>query len=174
MGKDYASGKASLLSSNILVDAIKAIKASRDAEAKNQQTYYRKRGPVSGVGNMDEEVTKPEEKKLKKIKKELEGASKMHAGQAKKIAKIVDNVNVDKSKSKSNMVQDKSESLVANETNINNSVSSRQVKEKLTKGSSVEDHIDDFKDSDAKQFKGKSKDKKVQMAVASYLSKKNK
>ena len=136
MGKDYASGKASLLSSNILVDAIKAIKASRDAEAKNQQTYYRKRGPVSGVGNMDEEVTKPEEKKLKKIKKELEGASKMHAGQAKKIAKIV--------------------------------------KEKLTKGSSVEDHVEDFKDSDAPQFKGKSKDKKVQMAVAAYLSKKNK
>ena len=85
---------------------------------------------------MDEEVTKPEEKKLKKIKKELEGASKMHAGQAKKIAKIV--------------------------------------KEKLTKGSSVEDHVEDFKDSDAPQFKGKSKDKKVQMAVAAYLSKKNK
>ena len=136
MGKDYASGKASLLSSNILVDAIKAIKDARNIEAKNQQAYYRKRGPVSGVGNMDEEVTKPEEKKLKKIKKELEGASKMHAGQAKKIAKIV--------------------------------------KEKLTKGSSVEDHVDDFKDSDAPQFKGKSKDKKVQMAVAAYLSKKNK
>jgi hypothetical protein len=136
MGKDYASGKASLLSSNILIDAIKAIKDARNIEAKNQQAYYRKRGPVSGVGNMDEEVTKPEEKKLKKIKKELEGASKMHAGQAKKIAKIV--------------------------------------KEKLTKGSSVEDHVDDFKDSDAPQFKGKSKDKKVQMAVAAYLSKKNK
>ena len=30
------------------------------------------------------------------------------------------------------------------------------VKEKLTKSSSVEDHIDDFKDSDAPQFKGKS------------------
>ena len=86
--------------------------------------------------SIDEEVTKPEEKKLKKIKKELEGASKMHAGQAKKIAKIV--------------------------------------KEKLTKGSSVEDHVEDFKDSDAPQFKGKSKDKKVQMAVAAYLSKKNK
>ena len=86
--------------------------------------------------SIDEEVTKPEEKKLKKIKKELEGASRMHAGQAKKIAKIV--------------------------------------KEKLTKGSSVEDHVEDFKDSDAPQFKGKSKDKKVQMAVAAYLSKKNK
>jgi len=54
MGKDYASGKASLLSSNILRDAIKAIEDARNIEAKNQQDYYRKRGPVSGVGNMDE------------------------------------------------------------------------------------------------------------------------
>ena len=136
MGKTNASGRVSLLSSNILKDAIKAIKASRDAEAKAQSDYYKDRGPVSGIGNMDEEVTSPEEEKLKQISKELKGASKMHAGQAKKIAKIV--------------------------------------KEKLTKGSSVEDHVDDFKDSDAPQFKGKSKDKKVQMAVAAYLSKKNK
>ena len=143
MGKDYASGKASLLSSNILVDAIKAIKASRDAEAKNQQAYYRKNPKKGRIGyglssqpRMNEKLDKPEEKKLKKIKKELEGASKMHAGQAKKIAKIV--------------------------------------KEKLTKGSSVEDHVDDFKDSDAKQFKGKSLKKIKQMALASFLSKQKK
>ena len=54
MGKTTAEGRVSLLSSNILKDAIKAIKDSRDVEAKNQQDYYRKRGPVSGVGNMDE------------------------------------------------------------------------------------------------------------------------
>jgi uncharacterized protein YajQ (UPF0234 family) len=48
------------------------------------------------------------------------------------------------------------------------------VEEKLTKSSSVEDHVEDFKDSDAPQFKGKSKDKKIQMAVASYLSKQGK
>jgi hypothetical protein len=34
-------------------------------------------------------------------------------------------------------------------------VEDEPVAEKLTKSSSVEDHIDDFKDSDAKQFKGK-------------------
>jgi hypothetical protein len=45
--------------------------------------------------------------------------------------------------------------------------------EKLTKKSSVEKHIKDFKDSDAPQFKGKSDDKKVKMAVAAYLSKKS-
>jgi hypothetical protein len=48
------------------------------------------------------------------------------------------------------------------------------VAEILTDKSSVDKHIEDFKDSDAPQFKGKSKDKKVQMAVAAYLSKKNK
>ena len=107
IGMEHASGKASLLSSNVLRDAIKAIKDARDVEAKRQRDYYQSRGPVSGVGNMDEMI--------KSI-----------------------------------------------------------VKEKLTKSSSVEDHIDDFKDSDAKQFKGKSDDKKVQMAVASFLSKKKK
>ena len=54
MGKTNAEGRISLLSSNILKDAIKAIEASRDVEAKRQQDYYRERGPVSGVGNMDE------------------------------------------------------------------------------------------------------------------------
>ena len=47
------------------------------------------------------------------------------------------------------------------------------VKEKLTKKSSLKRHIDDFKDSDAPQFKGKSADKKRKMAVAAYLSKQN-
>ena len=107
IGMEHASGKASLLSSNVLRDAIKAIKDARDVEAKRQRDYYQSRGPVSGVGNMDEMIK-------------------------------------------------------------------RIVKEKLTKKSSVEDHIDDFKDSDAKQFKGKSLDKIKKMALASFLSKQKK
>ena len=99
MGQTNASGRISLLSSNILRDAIKAIKDSRDVESKRQSDYYKDRGPVSGVGNMDEMI--------KSI-----------------------------------------------------------VKEKLTKSSSVEDHIDDFKDSDAKQFKGKSLDKIKQDGIS--------
>ena len=51
---------------------------------------------------------------------------------------------------------------------------STAVREKLTKSSSVEDHIEDFKDSDAKQFKGKSLDKIKKMALASFLSKQKK
>ncbi len=107
IGMEHASGKASLLSSNVLRDAIKAIKDARDVEAKRQSDYYKDRGSVSGVGNMDERIK-------------------------------------------------------------------RIVKEKLTKKSSVEDHIDDFKDSNAKQFKGKSLDKIKKMALASFLSKQKK
>ena len=51
---------------------------------------------------------------------------------------------------------------------------SKLVKEKLTKSSSVEDHVEDFKDSDAPQFKGKSLKKIKQMALASFLSKQKK
>ena len=47
------------------------------------------------------------------------------------------------------------------------------VKEVLTKRSKVDDFVDDFKKSDAKQFKGKSADKKRKMAVAAYLAKQN-
>ena len=45
--------------------------------------------------------------------------------------------------------------------------------EKLTKKSDVGDFVDDFKKSKAKQFRGKSADKKRKMAVAAYLSKQN-
>jgi len=106
LGMENASGKTPLTQQS-LDDAIKAIEDSRDLEAKRQRDYYQSRGPVSGVGNMDEMI--------KSI-----------------------------------------------------------VKEKLTKSSSVEDHIEDFKDSDAKQFKGKSLDKIKQMALASFLSKQGK
>ena len=106
LGMENASGKTPLTQQS-LDDAIKAIEDSRDLEAKRQRDNYQSRGPVSGVGNMDEMI--------KSI-----------------------------------------------------------VKEKLTKSSSVEDHIDDFKDSDAPQFKGKSLDKIKKMALASFLSKQGK
>jgi len=106
LGMENASGKTPLTQQS-LDDAITAIKDSRDLEAKRQRDYYQSRGPVSGVGNMDERI-------------------------------------------------------------------SAIVKEKLTKSSSVEDHVEDFKDSDAPQFKGKSLKKIKQMALASFLSKQKK
>jgi hypothetical protein len=79
MGKTNAEGRVSLLSSNILKDAIKAIKDSRDAEAKKQQDYYKSRGPVSGVGNLDEaKKKKKKEKKDPPIGKPKRGGSKAY------------------------------------------------------------------------------------------------
>ena len=48
-----------------------------------------------------------------------------------------------------------------------------RIAEKLTKKNDAGDFVDDFKKSDAKQFKGKSDNKKKEMAVAAYLSKQN-
>jgi len=50
MGKTNASGRVSLLSSNILKDAIKAIEASRDAEAKAQSDYYGSKSDTGRIG----------------------------------------------------------------------------------------------------------------------------
>jgi len=41
--------------------------------------------------------------------------------------------------------------------------------EVLDKNAKPKDYIDDFQDSDAPQFKGKSKKKRKEMAVAAYL-----
>jgi len=43
-----------------------------------------------------------------------------------------------------------------------------ELDEKLGKGASMEDYIEDFLDSDASQFKGKSKDEIIKMANAAY------
>ena len=47
--------------------------------------------------------------------------------------------------------------------------SSASLGEKLSKDADAGEYVDDFRDSDAPQFKGKSKKKKQQMAVAAYL-----
>jgi hypothetical protein len=48
------------------------------------------------------------------------------------------------------------------------------IREKLGKNADVGDYIDDFRKSDAPQFKGKSKKKRDQMAKAAFLNKENK
>ncbi len=45
--------------------------------------------------------------------------------------------------------------------------------EKLSADATQKDYIDDFLDSDAPQFKGKSKKKIIGMAVAAYRSRKD-
>ena len=122
MGQTNASGRISLLSSNILRDAIKAIKDSRDVESKKQQDYYAARGKTSGT--IDEE------------KIELDADTEFTLPLKHLIQK--------------------------------------HVKEVLTKKAKVSDFVDDFKKSDAKQFKGKSLDKIKKMALAAFLSKQKK
>tara|TARA_R100001126_G_scaffold101863_2_gene83771 strand:- start:2001 stop:2966 length:966 start_codon:yes stop_codon:yes gene_type:complete len=98
---------------------------------------------------INEEVTEPEEKKLKKIEKELKKASKLHKGQSQALAKA------------SKKHKDQADRIA------------KLVKEKLTKKHDVGDFVDDFKKSKAKQFRGKSAKKKKEMAVAAYLAKQN-
>lgn len=43
------------------------------------------------------------------------------------------------------------------------------VGEKLDKDAKAKDYIDDFEESDAEQFQGKSKKKRREMAIAAYL-----
>jgi len=54
-----------------------------------EQGSCRKKGSVN-----EEEITDAEEEELKKIRKELEGASKMHKGQADRIGKAIDEGNM--------------------------------------------------------------------------------
>ena len=82
-----------------------------------------------------------EDKDLEKILKELEGASKMHLGQSKRIAKYLN----------------KKKEEVEEGIDI----------EKASMGAVIKD----FQKSDAPQFKGKSDKKRKEMAIAAKLSK---
>ena len=71
-------------------DMIQALNIGREGEAAAQSKHYGAiRTPGTGGTGIDEELTDNEEEKLKKIEKELNNASKMHKGQAKRIGKIV-------------------------------------------------------------------------------------
>ena len=65
------------------------------------------------------------------------------------------------------------DAVMEEKQDINSKISSL-VKEKLTAKTPMKKYIEDFQDSDAPQFKGKSKEKKRQMAIAAKLSKQNK
>ena len=167
LGMENASGKTPLTQQS-LDDAIKAIEDSRDVEAKKQRDYYQSRGPVSGVGNMDENLGV-------EIPSILVNKANAKITNAKTFAQFIldtwDSIIPKESDSIGNLQALK---VARAKLEATAKVEDEPVAEKLTKSSSVEDHIDDFKDSDAKQFKGKSNDKKVQMAVASFLSKQKK
>ena len=168
LGMENASGKTPLTQQS-LDDAIKAIEDSRDLEAKRQRDYYQSRGPVSGVGNMDENTLGVE------IPSILVNKANAKITNAKTFAQFIldtwDSIIPKESESIANLQTLK---IARAKLEATAKVEDQPVAEKLTKSSSVEDHIDDFKDSDAPQFKGKSNDKRIQMAVASFLSKQGK
>ena len=97
----------------------------------------------------EKELSKSDKNSLKKIEKELRKASQSHRSQSKALAK-----STKAHKSQADRI-------------------SKLVREKLTKKSEVGDFVDDFTKSKAKQFRGKSKKKKKEMAVAAYLAKQN-
>ena len=97
----------------------------------------------------EKELSKSDKNSLKKIEKELRKASQSHRSQSKALAK-----STKAHKSQADRI-------------------SKLVREKLTKKSDVGDFVDDFTKSKAKQFRGKSKKKKKEMAVAAYLAKQN-
>jgi hypothetical protein len=53
-----------------------------------------------------------------------------------------------------------------------NQIQKGPIKEVLAKDADMGDYIDDFAKSDAPQFKGKSKEKRKEMAIAAYYAKK--
>ena len=167
IGMENASGKTPLTQQS-LDDAIKAIEDSRDLEAKRQRDYYQSRGPVSGVGNMDENLGV-------EIPSIVVNKANAKITNAKTFAQFIldtwDSIIPKESESIANLQTLK---IARAKLEAAAKVEDEPVAEKLTKSSSVEDHIDDFKDSDAKQFKGKSLDKIKQMALASFLSKQGK
>ena len=151
----------------------------------------------------EKELSKRDIKGLKKVSKQLKGAVRAHDSQAKAIDKAIKedeiptsvmlkvNNKVKNVKSAAqamldffNQLKDKESidfeknakfkiALDKFEELANVEDEEPAVAEKLTKRSKVDDFVDDFKKSDAKQFKGKSQEKRRKMAVAAYLAKQN-
>ena len=151
----------------------------------------------------EKELSKRDIKGLKKVSKQLKGAVKAHDSQSKAIDKAIKedeiptsvmlkvNNKVKNVKSAAqamldffNQLKDKESidfeknakfkiALDKFEELANVEDEEPAVAEKLTKKSKVDDFVDDFKKSDAKQFTGKSQEKRRKMAVAAYLAKQN-
>ena len=161
------------ISAEGLKDIVDHVMGGLGREAKAQRDFYAARGRTSGtIDELKAKIASVVKEKLSKNLKEFKVGDKVtylgHPAEITKVNKemtgaITYNVSYDKGtgKTKASNIYNKGGEIKA-------------VEEKLTKRSSVEKHIEDFKDSDAPQFKGKSQDKRRKMAVAAYLSKKDK
>jgi len=139
-----------------------------------------------------EEVEIKEDPDLEKIVKELEGASKMHLGQSKRIQKHLDkmdkmNVEIGEAMNPKDHVKEKDgkfEVIAPSGKVVYSSDDKKEAEEWAVKNhddlmkegidiqkADMKDVIKDFKTSDAPQFKGKSDKKRKEMAIAAKLSK---
>jgi len=139
-----------------------------------------------------EEVEIKEDPDLEKIVKELEGASKMHLGQSKRIQKHLDkmdkmNVEIGEAMNPKDHVKEKDgkfQVISPKGKVVYSSDDKKEAEEWAVKNhdalmkegidiqkADMKDVIKDFKTSDAPQFKGKSDKKKKEMAIAAKLSK---
>ncbi|MDA9309751.1 hypothetical protein N9Q43_00835 [bacterium] len=155
------------ISAEGLIDIVDHVMGGLSREAKAQADFYRDRGQTSGT--IDENELGVE------IPSILVNKANAKIINSKTFAQfIIDTWNAITPKESESIDAIASLKMAMDKLQQAAKVKDEPVAEKLTKSSSVEDHIDDFKDSDAKQFKGKSNDKKIQMAVASFLSKQKK
>jgi len=139
-----------------------------------------------------EEVEIKEDPDLEKIVKELEGASKMHLGQSKRIQKHLDkmdkmNVEIGEAMNPKDHVKEKDgkfQVISPKGKVVYSSDDKKEAEEWAVKNhddlmkegidiekADMKDVIKDFQSSDAPQFKGKSDKKKKEMAIAAKLSK---
>jgi len=133
-----------------------------------------------------------EDPDLEKIVKELEGASKMHLGQSKRIQKHLDkmdkmNVEIGEAMNPKDHVKEKDgkfQVISPKGKVVYSSDDKKEAEEWAVKNhddlmkegidiekADMKDVIKDFQSSDAPQFKGKSDKKKKEMAIAAKLSK---
>ena len=177
------------ISAEGLKDIVDHVMGGLGREAKAQADFYGARGRTSGTideekieVDADTEFVLPLKHLIQKHVKEVLGKKKVAEG-----FKVGDKVTylghpaeitkVNKEMTGAityNVLYDKGTGKTKASNIYNKGGEIKAIKEKLTKRSSVEKHIEDFKDSDAPQFKGKSQDKRRKMAVAAYLSKKDK
>ena len=181
---DYIDGKEKVAQIDAMIDVMNEEKDSKneiEAEKAIRQTL-KDEGGAAGLEPLVKAVKKfgfNKEEVVKLLKKVVKVDKHEHGDYiltpiSEKISSI-EEVTTDKefeaSEEEARLDKHPEKDLI---NKIKAMMSQEKIKEILTKKSSVDKHIEDFKDSDAPQFKGKSDKKKVQMAVASFLAKQDK
>jgi len=160
------------ISAEGLKDIVDHVMGGLSREAKAQRDFYGARGRTSGT--IDEKISSIVKEKL--TRSQIHKRAKKGSYPAFLVA-IENGKVIAQEKVETPQIAPAAYNVMSKKypnANIRLEDSTGKILEKLTKSSSVEDHIEDFKDSDAPQFKGKSLKKIKQMALASFLQKQGK